>query len=96
MAIDNSTIDKLAKLSSLNIADDRKETLAKELEEIVEFVENLNEIDVSHVEATFTTIEGGQPLRVDEVNKVDGLAEHIMAHAVKTEENYFIVPTIIE
>ena len=52
MKIENSTIDKLAKLSSLNIANDKKETLAKELEEIVQFVENLNEIDVSGVEAT--------------------------------------------
>ena len=96
MIIDNTTVDKLARLSSLEISEDKKGILGQELADIVGFVENLNEIDVSSVDATFTTIEGGQPLRVDEVNKVDGLAEHIMAHAVKTEENYFIVPAIIE
>jgi len=96
MTIQNDTIDKLAKLSSLTIADDKKEGLAKELEEIVQFVENLNEIDVSSVEATFTTIEGGQPLREDIDFKEDGMSEAIMANAPKSSENYFVVPTIIE
>lgn len=96
MTIDNTTIDKLAKLSSLTIEDDRKESLGKELADIVTFVENLNEIDVSHVDATFTTIEGGQPLREDSSFKEDGLSDRIMANAPKTVDNHFIVPTIIE
>ena len=96
MTIDNTTIDKLAKLSSLTIDDDRKEALAKELADIVTFVENLNEIDVSHVDATFTTIEGGQPLRGDSSFKEDGLSDRIMANAPKSVDNHFIVPTIIE
>ena len=96
MTIDNTTIDKLAKLSSLTIADDKKEALGKELADIVTFVENLNEIDVSHVDATFTTIEGGQPLREDNSFKEDGLSDKIMANAPKSANNHFIVPTIIE
>jgi aspartyl-tRNA(Asn)/glutamyl-tRNA(Gln) amidotransferase subunit C len=96
MTIDNTTIDKLAKLSSLTIDDDRKEALGKELADIVTFVENLNEIDVSHVDATFTTIEGGQPLREDASFKEDGLSNRIMANAPKSADNHFIVPTIIE
>lgn len=96
MTIDNTTIDKLAKLSSLTIDDDKKEALAKELEEIVGFVENLNEIDVSHVEATFTTVQGGQPFREDISFKEDGLNERIMSNAPKSEDNYFVVPAIIE
>ena len=96
MTIDNTTIDKLAKLSSLTIADDKKEALGKELADIVTFVENLNEIDVSHVDATFTTIEGGQPLREDNSFKEDGLSDKSMANAPKSANNHFIVPTIIE
>lgn len=96
MTIDNQTIDKLAKLSSLEISEDRRESLKSELADIVNFVENLNEIDVSKVDATFTTIEGGQPLREDIVDADDKIAEHIMNHAPKSEENYFIVPPIIE
>jgi len=96
MLIDNTTIDKLAKLSSLTIDDSKKDKLAQELEEIVGFVENLNEIDVSSVNATFTTISGGQPLREDHAFKEDGLSQRIMENAPKSSENYFIVPTIIE
>lgn len=96
MTIDNTTIDKLAKLSSLTIDEDKKEKIAKELGDIVAFVENLNEIDVSHVDATFTTISGGQPLREDVAIKADGEAEAIMKNAPKSENNYFVVPAIIE
>jgi len=96
MTIDNNTIDKLAKLSSLNIEDDKKESLAKELGQIVEFVENLNDIDVSKVDATFTTIEGGQPLREDESYKDKEQIEAIMNNAPKSEDGYFVVPAIIE
>lgn len=96
MEITNETIDKLAKLSSLEIAEDKKEHLKNEISEIVNFVENLNDIDVSHVDAQFTTISGGQPLREDVVNSSPEVAEHIMKHAPRVEDNCFIVPQIIE
>lgn len=96
MTIDNTTVDKLAKLSSLSIEDDKKEAIAGELGQIIEFVENLNEIDVSHVDATFTTIAGGQPMREDIAFKVDGMSEAIMENAPKSKDNYFVVPAIIE
>ena len=96
MTIDNTTVDKLAKLSSLTIEDDKKEAIAEELGQIIEFVENLNEIDVSHVDATFTTIAGGQPMREDVANKVPGVSEAIMENAPQSEDNYFVVPAIIE
>jgi aspartyl-tRNA(Asn)/glutamyl-tRNA(Gln) amidotransferase subunit C len=96
MTIDNTTVDRLAKLSSLTIDESKKESLAKELGDIVEFVENLNEIDVSHVDATFTTISGGLPLREDVAKKDEEQATAIMNNAPKSEDNYFVVPAIIE
>jgi aspartyl-tRNA(Asn)/glutamyl-tRNA(Gln) amidotransferase subunit C len=96
MKIDDKTIDKLAKLSSLEIDESKREHLRSDLADIVNFVENLNEIDVSGVDATFTTIAGGQPMREDVVNADEALAKHIMSHSAKSEENYFIVPQIIE
>ena len=96
MEVDNALIDKLAKLSSLEIEDSRKESLKEELGDIINFVENLNEIDVSHIEATFTTIEGGTPLREDVASQDLEVSEHILKHAPKSEDGYFIVPKIIE
>jgi aspartyl-tRNA(Asn)/glutamyl-tRNA(Gln) amidotransferase subunit C len=96
MTIDDSTIDKLAKLSSLEIDDSKRESLKKELGDIINFVENLNEIDVSHIDATFTTVEGGTPLREDISSQNLEMAKHILSHAPKSEDGYFIVPKIIE
>jgi len=96
MTVDDKLIDKLAKLSSLEIDDSKKEHLKSELGDIINFVENLNEIDVSQIDATFTTVEGGTPLRED-VSKQDlEMSTHILNHAPKSEDGYFIVPKIIE
>ncbi|GGD49221.1 glutamyl-tRNA(Gln) amidotransferase subunit C [Malaciobacter pacificus] len=96
MTVDDKLIEKLAKLSSLEIDDSRKENLKSELADIINFVENLNEIDVSNIEATFSTIEGGTPLREDESKQDLELSNHILKNAPKSEDGYFIVPKIIE
>ncbi|MCP4970025.1 MAG: Asp-tRNA(Asn)/Glu-tRNA(Gln) amidotransferase subunit GatC [Arcobacter sp.] len=96
MTVDDKLIDKLAKLSSLEIDDSKKDNLKSELADIIDFVENLNEIDVSNIEATFNTVEGGTPLREDVSNQDLELSNHILKHAPKSEDGYFIVPKIIE
>ena len=96
MTIDDKTLDKLAKLSSIELEDDRRESLKAELEDIVNFVENLNEINVDSIDATFTTVEGGSPLREDISNDNTELSKHILKHAPKTENGSFVVPKIIE
>ncbi len=96
MTVDDKLIDKLAKLSSLEIEDSKKENLKSELADIINFVENLNEIDVSNIEATFSTIEGGTPLREDVASQDLELSNHILKHAPKSEDGYFVVPKIIE
>ena len=96
MTVDDKLIEKLAKLSSLEISEDRKESLKSELADIINFVENLNEIDVSNIEATFSTIEGGTPLREDEPSQDLQRAKKILENAPKSEDGYFVVPKIIE
>ncbi len=96
MTVDDKLIEKLSKLSSLEINEEKKEHLKGELADIINFVENLNEIDVSNIDATFNTVEGGTPLREDEAKQNLDLSEHILKHAPKSEDGYFIVPKIIE
>jgi len=96
MTVDDNLIAKLSKLSSLEIDESKKESLKKELGDIINFVENLNEIDVSHIDATFTTVEGGTPLREDISNQDLEMSKHILENAPKSEDGYFIVPKIIE
>ncbi|NQY94204.1 MAG: Asp-tRNA(Asn)/Glu-tRNA(Gln) amidotransferase subunit GatC, partial [Campylobacteraceae bacterium] len=61
MTVDDKLIDKLAKLSSLEINDEKREKLKTVLGDIISFIDNLNEIDVSQIYATFSTLEGGTP-----------------------------------
>ena len=96
MTVDDKLIAKLEKLSRLQVDDERKEKLKSELADIINFVENLNDIDVSNIEATFSTIEGGTPLREDTSKQDLELSNHILNHAPKSEDGYFIVPKIIE
>ncbi len=96
MTVDDNLIAKLSKLSSLDIDESKKENLKAELADIINFVENLNEIDVSDIEATFSTIEGGSPLREDIANQDLELSNHILKYSPKSEDGYFVVPKIIE
>ena len=96
MTVDDNLIAKLSKLSSLEIDDSKKENLKAELADIINFIENLNEIDVSNIEATFNTVEGGTPLREDEAKQDLELSNHILKYAPKSEDGYFIVLKIIE
>lgn len=96
MNIDEKLLARLETLSSLNIDESKKEDMIKNLGEIVAFVENLNELDVSKIEATFTTLSGGTPMQEDEVVSNPEVAQSILKNAPKSEDGYFIVPKIIE
>jgi aspartyl-tRNA(Asn)/glutamyl-tRNA(Gln) amidotransferase subunit C len=89
----NIDIEKLEKLSNLKV--ENKEQMAEQLGAIIEYVENLNELDTQEVESTFSTLNGGTPVREDIVKKSD-VSAHVLAHAPNAEDDFFIVPSIIE
>jgi len=93
MKIDIKVIEKLENLSMVEIED--KEKMAKELEEIVNFVEMLNELDTENIEPSFRVLDIATPLREDEPQKKD-IIKDVLANAPKAKDNYFIVPKIIE
>jgi len=93
MKIDSKLIQRLENLSMLEVED--KEKMAKDLEEIVAFVEMLNELDTTNIDATFSTLNNPTPLREDEPVKSD-VIEEVLKHAPKAKDGYFIVPKIIE
>ena len=95
MNIDEQTLAKLQKLSSLRVDDNSKDKIIGDIEDVLSFVDNLNTLDISNIDATFTTIEGGTRLREDIPSKSD-VVQDIMSSAPKSESNFFIVPKIIE
>jgi len=93
MKIDEKLLAKLEKLSMLKA--DNKEEMIKDLNQIVEFVEILNEVNTDNIEATFNTLNTSTPLREDIPVDNDAI-KTILANAPKVDGNYFIVPKIIE
>jgi len=94
--IDNTVLEKLEKLSMLKIEDEKKEELATQLTEILSYVENLSELNTDDLSASFSTLEGGTPLREDAPKTQSDIAKHIFSHAPHAENDFFIVPKIIE
>jgi len=94
--IDNTVLEKLEKLSMLKIEEEKKEELAAQLTEILSYVENLSELNTDELSATFSTLEGGTPLREDMPKTQPEIVKHIFSHAPHAENDFFIVPKIIE
>ncbi len=96
VTIDNTVLEKLEKLSMLKIEDDKKDALATQLTEILAYIENLNELDTDTLDASFSTLSGGTPLREDIPKTNTEVSQNIFRHAPHAEDDFFIVPKIIE
>ena len=96
VTIDNTVLEKLEKLSMLKIEDEKKEELAAQLTEILAYVENLAELNTDDLSASYSTLDGGTPLREDHPKSDDTIARSIFSHAPNAENDFFIVPKIIE
>jgi len=96
MQIDDTLLAKLEKLSHLRIANDKKEEVMGQLTEILGYIENLNELDTDSLSPAFSTLEGGTPLREDAPQDATAVAKEILSNAPQAEDDFFIVPAIIE
>jgi len=96
MQIDHTVLEKLEKLSHLRIDDSKKEAIIEQLSGILTYVDNLNELDTETLDASFSTLEGGTPLRDDSPREANDIAKDILAHAPQAQDDFFIVPAIIE
>jgi len=96
MKIDDALLSKLEKLSSLSIDDAKREETVKEIGQIVDFVENLAELDLDSKDDHFSTIEGGTPFREDIPSSNSEVIEDLLKVAPSTRGGFFVVPKIIE
>lgn len=95
MSVDIDTVKRVAKLSRIALDDARAEKMQGELNTILGFVDQLNEVDVEGVEPMTSVVQMDMRKRVDEVT--DGSkADDVTANAPASEENYFMVPKVIE
>ncbi len=95
MSVDAKTVRKIAHLARLEVAEDRLAPLADELNGILSWIEQLNEVDVEGVAPMASVEDVPTPVRADVVN--DGnIRDGILANAPKTEEGFFVMPKAVE
>ena len=95
MKIDKNTTLKIAKLTRLRLNDQELDELSVQLSSILEWVEQLNEVNTDNVEPLSNISNSELPLRKDEhINK--NKSKDVLLNAPEKLENYFVVPKVVE
>jgi aspartyl-tRNA(Asn)/glutamyl-tRNA(Gln) amidotransferase subunit C len=95
MSVDIETVRRVARLARIAVTSEEAERMTGELNQILGFVEQLNEVDVSGVEPMTSVIPMEIKERDDVITDGDKPAD-IVANAPATAENFFLVPKVVE
>ncbi len=95
MSVDVATVKRIAHLARIAVTEEEAAALQGELNTILDWVEQLGEVDVADVEPMTSVVATTMKKRSDGVT--DGeRAGDIVANAPETEDGYFIVPKVVE
>ena len=95
MSVDRATVHRIAHLARIAVTEDEAARLEKELSGILDWVAQLDEIDISNVEPMTRVMAMTMKKRKDEVT--DGnCADDILKNAPSVDDHYFVVPKIVE
>lgn len=95
MTIDNQTIDKIAHLARLEVTDAERETLLKDMNNILSFMEKLNELDTTGVDPLIYLSDEVNVYREDVV-KQEVSVDQALANSPQHDGKYFKVAKVIE
>jgi aspartyl-tRNA(Asn)/glutamyl-tRNA(Gln) amidotransferase subunit C len=95
MAINLKTIKHISKLSRISVDEQKAEKLAEDLNSIFKFIEKLDELKTDNIEPLTSVAETTLKLRVDEI-KSKNIREQIIKNSPHDNEDYFVVPKVIE
>ncbi|MBD8875527.1 MULTISPECIES: Asp-tRNA(Asn)/Glu-tRNA(Gln) amidotransferase subunit GatC [Stappiaceae] len=95
MSVDTDTVKRVAHLARIKVTDDAAERMTGELNAILGFVEQLDEVNIDGVEPMTSVVEQTMKKRVDGVTD-GGYAADVVANAPMTEDNFFMVPKVVE
>ena len=95
MSIDKDKIKHTAKLARISLDEKKIENLSKDLSNIFKFIEKLNKANTENVKPLSSILDHSLRSREDKVN--DGnIRDQILENAPNKNENFFIVPKVIE
>ncbi|MBL9011132.1 MAG: Asp-tRNA(Asn)/Glu-tRNA(Gln) amidotransferase subunit GatC [Alphaproteobacteria bacterium] len=95
MSVDEKAVRRAARLARLAVPEDRLAPLAAELSGILAWVEQLNELDTQNVEP-MTSVRPMRLYRRADVVTDGFYAEDIVKNAPRSEDNFFVVPKVVE
>ena len=95
MSVDAATVKRIGRLARIRIEEGEVATYQDELNAILGFVEQLDEVDVTGVEPMTSVTPMQLRRRVDTVTD-GGYPEKIVANAPLSEDNFFEVPKVVE
>ncbi|MEP0234398.1 Asp-tRNA(Asn)/Glu-tRNA(Gln) amidotransferase subunit GatC [Roseibium sp.] len=95
MSVDTDTVKRVAHLARIKVTDDAAERMTGELNAILGFVEQLDEVNIDGIEPMTSVVEQTMKKRVDGVTD-GGYAADVVANAPMTEDNFFMVPKVVE
>jgi aspartyl-tRNA(Asn)/glutamyl-tRNA(Gln) amidotransferase subunit C len=96
MSLDLNTVDKIAHLARLALADSERDKYRQELNKILAAIEQINAVDTSHVQPMAHCMdELTQRLRADDISETNQ-RDRFQAIAPATEAGLYLVPKVIE
>ncbi len=95
MSVNEDTVRKIARLAHIKVKDEEVAPLARELSQILAWIEQLNEVDTAKVAPLASTVNAKLPWRKDVVSD-GGYREKILANAPEGVEGFFAVPKVVE
>ena len=95
MSIDLKTIKHISKLSRISVDEEKADKLVGDLNSIFNFIEKLNQLKTDNVKPLTSVVEATLKLRTDEVKSKD-LREQVIKNSPQDNEDYFVVPKVIE
>ena len=94
MSVTIKDVEHVAKLARLEFTQDEKKMFTRQLNQILEYMEKLNELDTTNVEPLSHVIELNNIFREDKV-RASYPAEEILKNAPVKTEKFFKVPKVI-
>ena len=95
MSLDPATVRRIAKLARIRVTEEQVAPLQAQLNGILGWIEQLNEVDVEGVAPLTGAADMALRLRVDEVTD-GGMAEKVLANAPDRVGSFFTVPKVVE
>ena len=95
MALDTDTVRRIARLARIHVDDAELAPLADELNNILGWIEQLDEVDTDGIAPMTSVVEMVQRLRADETNDGD-IQEDVLANAPDPADGFFTAPKVVE